>query len=31
MTDLYKMAEEIVGLSLLQAHELKSILKEKYN
>ncbi|MEZ7812153.1 MAG: 50S ribosomal protein L7/L12 [Paracoccaceae bacterium] len=31
MTDLNKMAEEIVGLTLLQAQELKTILKEKYN
>ena len=30
MTDLNKMAEEIVGLTLLQAQELKTILKDKY-
>ena len=30
MTDLNKLAEEIVGLTLLQAQELKTILKDKY-
>jgi large subunit ribosomal protein L7/L12 len=30
MADLNKLAEEIVGLTLLQAQELKSILKDKY-
>ena len=30
MADLNKLAEEIVGLTLLQAQELKTILKEKY-
>ena len=30
MTDLNKMAEEIVVLTLLQAQELKTILKDKY-
>ncbi|MBB5518534.1 50S ribosomal protein L7/L12 [Amphiplicatus metriothermophilus] len=30
MTDLNKLAEELVGLTLLQAAELKNILKEKY-
>ncbi len=30
MTDLNKLAEEIVGLTLLQAAELKTILKDKY-
>jgi large subunit ribosomal protein L7/L12 len=30
MADLNKMAEEIVGLTLLQAQELKTILKDKY-
>jgi large subunit ribosomal protein L7/L12 len=30
MTDLNKLAEDIVGLTLLQAQELKTILKDKY-
>ncbi len=30
MTDLNKIAEELVGLTLLQAAELKTILKDKY-
>ena len=30
MADLKKLAEEIVGLTLLQAQELKTILKEEY-
>ena len=30
MADLKKLAEEIVGLTLLEAQELKSILKEEY-
>jgi len=30
MADLKKMAEEIVGLTLLEAQELKSILKDEY-
>ena len=30
MADLNKLAEEIVGLTLLQAVELKTILKDKY-
>jgi large subunit ribosomal protein L7/L12 len=30
MSDLNKLAEEIVGLTLLQAQELKTILKDKY-
>ena len=30
MTDLAKLAEQIVGLTLLQAAELKGILKDKY-
>ena len=30
MADLNKLAEDIVGLTLLQAQELKSILKDKY-
>jgi large subunit ribosomal protein L7/L12 len=30
MTDLNKLAESLVGLTLLQAAELKNILKEKY-
>ncbi len=30
MADLNKLAEEIVGLTLLQAQELKTILKDKY-
>lgn len=30
MADLNKIAEEIVGLTLLQAQELKTILKDKY-
>jgi large subunit ribosomal protein L7/L12 len=30
MADLKKMAEEIVGLTLLQAQELKTILKDEY-
>jgi large subunit ribosomal protein L7/L12 len=30
MADLNKMAEDIVGLTLLQAQELKTILKDKY-
>ena len=30
MTDLNKLAEDIVGLTLLQAAELKNILKDKY-
>lgn len=30
MTDLTKLAEQIVGLTLLQASELKGILKDKY-
>jgi large subunit ribosomal protein L7/L12 len=30
MTDLNKLAEELVGLTLLQASELKNILKDKY-
>ena len=30
MADLNKLAEEIVGLTLLQAKELKTILKDKY-
>jgi large subunit ribosomal protein L7/L12 len=30
MADLKKLAEEIVGLTLLQAQELKTILKETY-
>ena len=30
MADLIKLAEEIVGLTLLQAQELKTILKDKY-
>lgn len=30
MTDLNKLAEELVGLTLLQAAELKGILKDKY-
>jgi len=29
MADLKKLAEEIVGLTLLEAQELKTILKEK--
>ncbi len=30
MTDLKKLAEELVGLTLLQAAELKTILKDEY-
>ena len=30
MADLNKLAEQIVGLTLLQAQELKTILKDKY-
>ena len=30
MADLNKLAEELVGLTLLQAQELKTILKDKY-
>jgi len=30
MTDLSKLAEQLVGLTLLQAAELKTILKDKY-
>ena len=30
MADLKKLAEEIVGLTLLEAQELKTILKDKY-
>lgn len=30
MTDLNKLAEDLVGLTLLQAAELKNILKDKY-
>jgi large subunit ribosomal protein L7/L12 len=30
MVDLNKLAEDIVGLTLLQAQELKTILKDKY-
>ena len=30
MADLKKLAEDIVGLTLLQAQELKTILKDKY-
>ena len=30
MADLNKLAEEIVGLTLLEAQELKTILKDKY-
>jgi large subunit ribosomal protein L7/L12 len=30
MTDLNKLAEQLVGLTLLQASELKTILKDKY-
>ena len=30
MADLNKLAEEIVGLTLLQAQELKTLLKDKY-
>jgi large subunit ribosomal protein L7/L12 len=30
MADLNKLAEDIVGLTLLQAVELKNILKDKY-
>jgi len=30
MTDLNKLAEELVGLTLLQAAELKTILKDQY-
>ena len=30
MADLNKLSEEIVGLTLLQAQELKTILKDKY-
>ena len=30
MADLKKLAEEIVGLTLLQAQELKKILKDEY-
>ncbi|MEZ5896132.1 MAG: 50S ribosomal protein L7/L12 [Parvularculaceae bacterium] len=30
MTDLKKLAEELVGLTLLQAAELKNILKDEY-
>jgi len=30
MADLNKLAEEIVGLTLLQAQELKNILKDQY-
>lgn len=30
MADLNKLAEEIVGLTLLEAQELKNILKDKY-
>ncbi len=30
MTDLNKIAEQLVGLTLLQAAELKTILKDKY-
>lgn len=30
MSDLNKLAEEIVGLTLLEAQELKTILKDKY-
>lgn len=30
MTDLNKLAEDLVGLTLLQAAELKTILKDKY-
>ncbi len=30
MTDLNKIAEQLVGLTLLQAAELKNILKDKY-
>jgi large subunit ribosomal protein L7/L12 len=31
MADLKKMAEEIVGLTLLEAQELKTILKDEYD
>ena len=30
MADINKLAEEIVGLTLLEAQELKSVLKDKY-
>ena len=30
MADLKKLAEEIVGLTLLEAQELKNILKDEY-
>jgi large subunit ribosomal protein L7/L12 len=30
MADLKKLAEEIVGLTLLEAQELKTILKDEY-
>ena len=30
MADLKKMAEDIVGLTLLEAQELKTILKDEY-
>ena len=30
MADLKKLAEQIVGLTLLQAQELKTILKDEY-
>ena len=30
MADLKKLAEDIVGLTLLEAQELKTILKEEY-
>jgi large subunit ribosomal protein L7/L12 len=30
MADLNQLAEQIVGLTLLQAQELKTILKDKY-
>ena len=30
MADMNKLAEEIVGMTLLQSHELKTILKDKY-
>ena len=30
MTDLTKLAEQIVGLTLMEAQELKTILKDKY-
>ena len=31
MADLKKLAEEIVGLTLLEAQELKTILKDEYD